>query len=133
MALTQRAASAAYRVGWLAVRRVPESWARWVFRQVADILWRRQGKGVQQLEANLRRVVPGATGQQLRQLSRAGMRSYLRYFMEAFRLPVMPRERIVSGMYVAGEEQTALTHLRAVAWSSPCRTQATLTLRRPGS
>ena len=113
MALTQRAASAAYRLGWLAVRRVPESWARWVFRQVADILWRRQGKGVQQLEANLRRVVPGATGQQLRQLSRAGMQSYLRYFMEAFRLPVMPRERIVSGMYVAGQEQTALTHLRA--------------------
>ena len=45
MALTQRAASAAYRAGWLAVRRVPESWARGVFRQVADILWRRQGKG----------------------------------------------------------------------------------------
>jgi hypothetical protein len=47
MALTQRAASAAYRLGWLMVRRVPESWARWVFRQIADILWRRQGKGVQ--------------------------------------------------------------------------------------
>jgi phosphatidylinositol dimannoside acyltransferase len=113
MALTQRAASAAYRLGWLVVCRVPESWARWVFRQIADILWRRQGKGVQQLEANLRRVVPGATGKQLRELSRAGMRSYLRYFMEAFRLLVMPRERIVSGMYVAGEEQAALTHLRA--------------------
>jgi KDO2-lipid IV(A) lauroyltransferase len=113
MMLTQRKASAAYRVGWLVVSRVPESWARWVFRQIANILWRRQGKGVQQLEANLRRVVPGATGKQLRQLSRAGMRSYLRYFMEAFRLPVMSRERIVSGMYVAGEEQTALAHLRA--------------------
>lgn len=62
MTLTQREASAAYRVGWLVVSRVPESWARWVFRQIADILWRRQGKGVQQLEANLRRVVPGATG-----------------------------------------------------------------------
>jgi phosphatidylinositol dimannoside acyltransferase len=57
--------------------------------------------------------VPGATGTQLRQLSRAGMRSYLRYFMEAFRLPVMPQERIVSGMHVAGQEQTALMHLRA--------------------
>jgi hypothetical protein len=75
MALTQRTASAAYRLGWLVVRRVPESWARWVFRQIADILWRRQGKGVQQLEANLRRVAPGATIKQLRELSRAGMRS----------------------------------------------------------
>ena len=45
MALTQRVASAAYRLGWLAVRRVPESWARWVFRQIADIRERRRQLG----------------------------------------------------------------------------------------
>jgi Bacterial lipid A biosynthesis acyltransferase/CorA-like Mg2+ transporter protein len=118
MALTQRAASAAYRLGWLVVRRVPEPWARWVFRQIADILWRRQGKSVQQLEANLRRVVPGATGKQLRELSRAGMRSYLRYFMEAFRLPVMPRERIVAqvratfGLHELAVEDAQNFHMR---------------------
>jgi hypothetical protein len=79
LALTQRAASAAYRAGWLVVRRVPESWARWVFRQVADILWRQQGKGVQQLEANLRGVVPGDTGTQLRQLSSPSARHITRW------------------------------------------------------
>jgi KDO2-lipid IV(A) lauroyltransferase len=41
------------------------------------------------------------------------MRSYLRYWVEAFRLPVMPRERITSGMSASGEEQAALAHLQA--------------------
>jgi phosphatidylinositol dimannoside acyltransferase len=112
MALAERATSAAYRAGWLAVRRIPEPAARWVFAQIADYLWRRRGKAVRQLESNLHRVVPAATGPELRRLSRAGMRSYLRYWVEAFRLPVMPPERITSGMSVSGEEQTALAHLQ---------------------
>jgi phosphatidylinositol dimannoside acyltransferase len=113
MALTDRAASAAYKAGWLAVRLIPEAVARWVFSRIADYLWRRRGKSVRQLEANLRRVVPGATDAELRQLSRAGMRSYLRYWVEAFRLPTMPLERITSEMSVGGEEQTALATIKA--------------------
>ncbi len=43
------------------------------------------------LEGNLRRVIGnGAPGGQLRGLSRQVMRSYARYWLEAFRLPVMP-------------------------------------------
>jgi phosphatidylinositol dimannoside acyltransferase len=113
VAVAERAASAAYRAGWLAVRRVPEPVARWAFAQIADYLWRRRGKAVRQLAANLHRVVPAASESELRQLSRAAMRSYLRYWMEAFRLPVMPQARITSGMSVSGEEQTALAHLQA--------------------
>ncbi len=113
MALGERAASEAYRAGWLAVRRVPEPVARWAFAQIADYLWRRHGRAVRQLEGNLHRVVPAATESELRRLSRASMRSYLRYWVEAFRLPVMPQERITSGMSVSGEEQAALTYLRA--------------------
>jgi phosphatidylinositol dimannoside acyltransferase len=113
MALTDRVLSAAYQAGWLAVRRLPEPVARWVFTRIADYLWRRRGKSVRQLEANLRRVVPRATDAELRQLSRAAMRSYLRYWLEAFRLPTMPRDRITSGMSVLGEEQTALAHIKA--------------------
>jgi KDO2-lipid IV(A) lauroyltransferase len=103
----------AYRGGWLAVRLLPESAARWIFTQIADYLWRRRGKSVRQLEANLRRVRPAASEGELRQLTRAGMRSYLRYWVEAFRLPTMPAERVTSGMSVAGEEHTALTHIKA--------------------
>jgi phosphatidylinositol dimannoside acyltransferase len=113
MALTDRAASAAYKAGWLAVRVIPERLARWVFARIADYLWRRRGKSVQQLEANLHRVAPDASDAELRKLSRAGMRSYLRYWVEAFRLPTMATERITSGMSVAGEEQSALAHIRA--------------------
>ncbi len=113
MALTDRAASAAYKAGWLAVRLIPERLAHWLFSQIADYLWRRQGKSVRQLEANLRRVAPTASDTESRQLSKAAMRSYLRYWVEAFRLPTMPTERIVAGMSVAGEEQTALAHIKA--------------------
>jgi phosphatidylinositol dimannoside acyltransferase len=113
MALAERASTVAYRAGWLAVRMIPESLARSIFNQIADYLWRRGGKSVRQLEANLRRVRPGASDAELRQLTRAGMRSYLRYWMEAFRLPSMPAERITSGMSVTGEEQTALSHIKA--------------------
>jgi phosphatidylinositol dimannoside acyltransferase len=113
MALAERASTAVYRAGWLAIRLIPEALARWIFTQIADYLWRRRGKSVRQLEANLRRVRPDATEAELRQLTRAGMRSYLRYWVEAFRLPTMPTERITSGMSVAGEEQTALSHVKA--------------------
>ena len=113
MSLGERASTVAYRAGWLAVRLIPEPAARWVFTQIADYLWRRRGKSVRQLQANLRRVRPAASGAELRQLTRAGMRSYLRYWVEAFRLPTMPRERIASGMSVDGEEQVALTHIKA--------------------
>jgi phosphatidylinositol dimannoside acyltransferase len=113
MAITDRVLAVAYRVGWLAVRHLPEPVTRWVFTGIADYLWRRRGKAVRQLEGNLRRVVPGATDAELRNLSRAAMRSYLRYWLEAFRLPTMSRDRITSGMSVAGEEQTALAHIKA--------------------
>jgi lauroyl/myristoyl acyltransferase len=103
----------AYRAGWLAVRLIPEPLARRIFTQIADYLWRRRGKSVRQLEANLRRVRPDASDADLRQLTRAGMRSYLRYWMEAFRLPTMSTERITSGMTVVGEEQTALSYIKA--------------------
>jgi phosphatidylinositol dimannoside acyltransferase len=113
MSLAERASTAAYRAGWLAVRLIPEPMARWIFTQIADYLWRRRGRSVRQLEANLRRVRPDASDAELGQLTRAGMRSYLRYWMEAFRLPTMSMERITSGMTVVGEEQTALSHIKA--------------------
>src|SRR5215472_9051938 len=113
MSLGERASTLAYRAGWLAVRLLPERVARWIFTRIADYLWWRRGKSVRQLEANLRRVRPHATEAELRQLTRAGMRSYLRYWVEAFRLPTMPTGRITTGMSVVGEEQAALTHIKA--------------------
>src|SRR6266700_7952602 len=108
-----RLIDAGYGLGWSVVCRAPESWADWAFRSVADIAWRRQGPRLQVLEANLRRVLgPAATGGELRALSREAMRSYARYWMEVFRLPVISPERIVADMRSTGEE-TLFAHLDA--------------------
>lgn len=88
---------ALYGLGWSTVKRLPEPAAVRLGRTIADLAWRQHGKGVERLESNLARVVPGATPERLRELSRAGMRSYLRYWMESFRLPAWSPERISSG------------------------------------
>ncbi|NED83929.1 phosphatidylinositol mannoside acyltransferase, partial [Streptomyces sp. SID11233] len=64
---------------------------------IADQTWKKHGKAVRQLEANLRRVVPDASPERISRLSRAGMRSYLRYWMESFRLPAWSEERVRLG------------------------------------
>ncbi|PYC76335.1 phosphatidylinositol mannoside acyltransferase [Streptomyces tateyamensis] len=94
----------AYAAGWATVKLLPEPVARALGNTLADFTWRRQGKGVRQLEANLRRVRPGASPAELRELSRAGMRSYLRYWMESFRLPVWNDRKIADSMRVDGIE-----------------------------
>src|SRR5690348_13659256 len=73
-----------------------------------------RAKGVQVLEGNLRRVIGSeAPGGQLRALSRQAMRSYARYWLEAFRLPVMPADRLAGGMRDSGHIRTAFEYLAA--------------------
>jgi KDO2-lipid IV(A) lauroyltransferase len=88
---------ALYGAGWGAVKRLPEPVANRLGRDIADLAWRRRGKGVARLESNLRRIVPDVDEERLRELSRAGMRSYLRYWMESFRLPAWSKERVRDG------------------------------------
>src|ERR1700722_18868811 len=103
-----------YALGWSALCRVPESWAAAAFSEVADIAWRRQGKGVTILEGNLLRVLgPETAGKQLRAASREAMQSYARYWLEVFRLPVIPKERLVTETVEAGAVETMLGHLAA--------------------
>ena len=103
-----------FSAGWKLVCRMPENWARALFMGFAEVAWRRQGPRVQVLEANLERVLgPDADGKQLRALSLEGMRSYARYYLEVFRLPVISRQRILDDMRCTGEEQTALACLKA--------------------
>src|SRR5690348_11874050 len=105
-ALKGRVTAASYAAAWWLVCRVPESWGRWVFQQAGEIAWRRQGPGVQLLEANLRRVVgQEPSGKELRALSRAGMHSYARYWFEVFRLPVISPERLIADMHCEGKDR----------------------------
>ncbi|MFI8827229.1 phosphatidylinositol mannoside acyltransferase [Streptomyces sp. NPDC053431] len=85
-----------YGLGWATVKKLPEPVARGLGRRIADTAWKRRGKSVLRLESNLARVVPDASPQRLAELSRAGMRSYMRYWMESFRLPTWSRKRAAS-------------------------------------
>ncbi|KAA9374636.1 phosphatidylinositol mannoside acyltransferase [Microbispora cellulosiformans] len=103
--LADRAVAAAYAAGWAVVRHVPEGTAAWFFRVLADRLWRRRGRSVRRLEVNLARVVGADPGDPaVRDLSRAGMRSYFRYWMESFRFTAYTRERILDGTRFIGAE-----------------------------
>ena len=89
-------------------------WAQRGFRFAADRAWRRRGPGVQVLEGNLRRVIGSqAPGGELRALSRQAMRSYARYWLEAFRLPVMPAGRLIGGVHDTGHLRAAFEYLAA--------------------
>ncbi|MGX5208531.1 phosphatidylinositol mannoside acyltransferase [Streptomyces violaceus] len=92
-----RLTDALYGLGWSTVRKLPEPVAVRLGRTIADLAWKQRGKGVQRLESNYARVVPDAGPERLAELSRAGMRSYLRYWMESFRLPAWSKERIKGG------------------------------------
>lgn len=97
MSAADRLTDSLYGLGWSTVKKLPEPVAVRLGRTIADLAWKRRGKGVRRLEANYARVVPDATAERLAELSRAGMRSYLRYWMESFRLPAWSAERVKAG------------------------------------
>jgi KDO2-lipid IV(A) lauroyltransferase len=92
-----RLTDALYGLGWSTVKKLPEPVAVRLGHTIADLAWKQRGKGVRRLESNYARVVPDAGPERLAELSRAGMRSYLRYWMESFRLPAWSKERIRGG------------------------------------
>jgi lauroyl/myristoyl acyltransferase len=85
------------------VPRLPAPVAAGLFRAVADVAWALRIGGVRQLEANLSRVSPGADRRALRRLSRAGMRSYMRYYEEALRLPSVSSEQLAHRVRTTGD------------------------------
>lgn len=103
--LRDRLTDGLYGLGWGAVKTLPEPVAQALFRTLADQVWKRRGKSVLRLESNLARVVPDADAARLAELSKAGMRSYMRYWMESFRLPTWTPERIRASTEVDGVQR----------------------------
>jgi KDO2-lipid IV(A) lauroyltransferase len=98
--LKDRLTDGLYGLGWSTVKKLPEPVAAGLGRRIADTAWKRRGASVLRLEANLARVVPDATPERLAALSKAGMRSYMRYWMESFRLPTWSTERVASSVSI---------------------------------
>jgi len=94
----------AYRLAWRVGARAPGVLVRGLTTLGADIAWARRGAGVRRLEANLARVRPELDARGLRHLSRAGMRSYMRYFGEAFTLRGLSADQLAARVRVDGIE-----------------------------
>ncbi|TQK43358.1 KDO2-lipid IV(A) lauroyltransferase [Streptomyces sp. SLBN-118] len=98
--MRERLTDGLYGLGWSTVKKLPEPVAAALGRTIADIAWKRRGKSVLRLESNLARVVPDAGPERLAELSKAGMRSYMRYWMESFRLPTWSAERVSDNVQI---------------------------------
>jgi len=87
-------ADVGFGAGWAAVKRLPEPVVDRAFQSVADRTYRRNGPAVRQLRANLARVLPDVRAGELESTTREGVRRYLRYWSETFRLPAWSPERV---------------------------------------
>ena len=106
-------AALGYLAGWRLVRLVPERWVNAAFRFGADKACD-DGRGMEQLRRNLARVV--GPEHVTRRLVRDSVRSYARYWAEAFRLPSIAGDpdlidRLAAG--VEGEERFAESFRRS--------------------
>jgi KDO2-lipid IV(A) lauroyltransferase len=109
--VTGRAVDIGFASGWRLVRALPEARAAALFQAGADVGTRRDGRGVQQLRRNLRRVIgPEPTSHDLDDLVQRALRSYARYWMETFRLPSMDRVDVAGRVAADGAEHIDAAH-----------------------
>jgi lauroyl/myristoyl acyltransferase len=100
-----RLSDSGFAAGWHAVRLLPEPAARAAFDRAGRWAAGRDGTGTRQLRANLRVVTGGRLSEkELTELTTRAVRSYARYWQEAFRLPALRSERLVAGTEVVGLE-----------------------------
>ncbi|WP_063061082.1 phosphatidylinositol mannoside acyltransferase [Nocardia sienata] len=116
-----KASDRGYAAGWRLVRALPDRAARTLFDRGADFAARKGGP--LQLRRNLARVVGVAAEAVPDELVRASMRSYARYWREAFRLPTMDHAELVESgrITVIGREHldAALARGRGVVFVLP--------------
>jgi len=96
-----------FALAWRVVPRMPRWLARGIFDAVALAAHTGRIGGVQQLERNLDRLTGGLSPRELRRLSRAGMRSYMRYYCESFQLPGMSEAEVDARVRATGQERVA--------------------------
>ncbi len=106
MTTKDRAWDLGYAAGWRLVRALPQQWAMRSFEVAADRAAR--GGGPIQLRRNLARVLSTTAAQVPDDLVRASLRSYARYWCEAFRLPSMDPVRLAATIDSAA---TGLEHI----------------------
>lgn len=105
MKLTERVIDAGFWLGWNVLWILPAPIAYRLFDFVAKVSWRKQIRGVRQLELNLSRVLGcEVSDPRIRSLSREAMRSYMRYYCETFLLPRWSDEQLVDSVVALNAE-----------------------------
>jgi lauroyl/myristoyl acyltransferase len=94
----------AYLLAWRLIGVMPEKLAYLLANKISDYLYKKNGKGVKRLRSNYARVQPSISEIELDDLTKAGMRSYLRYWIDTFRLNKWSKERIISTTTVINEQ-----------------------------
>nr|WP_221247435.1 phosphatidylinositol mannoside acyltransferase [Gordonia humi] len=106
--LTDLVSDLGYRAGWAAVKHSPEALARGVFDAAGTFAGRRNG-GPVQLRKNLARVIGAPTAADVPDaLVEEAMRSYARYWREAFRLPTTDPDDIVASVSMTDHDRRAI-------------------------
>ena len=86
----------AFALARAAVERRPESVGRALLSAAGTAMGLSGSAGARRLRANQARIRPGLGPVRARLLSAAAMRSYMRYYYECFRLPVLGEDRILA-------------------------------------
>jgi lipid A biosynthesis lauroyl acyltransferase len=86
----------AFALARAAVERLPESVGRALFSAAGTAMGLSGSTGARRLRANQARIRPGLGPVRARLLSAAAMRSYMRYYYECFRLPILGEDRILA-------------------------------------
>ena len=92
-----------YLFAWKVIGILPEKTAYKLANFVSDRIFRRNGKGVKRLRSNYKRVMPNISERELEELTKDGMRSYLRYWFDTFRLNKWSKSRIIETTFVVHE------------------------------
>ena len=92
-----------YLLAWKVIGVLPEKSAYKLANVISDRVYSKNGKGVKRLRSNYRRVMPNISERQLDELTKDGMRSYLRYWFDTFRLNKWSKSRIIETTFVVRE------------------------------
>ena len=93
-----------FTLGWAILKYLPEQLGRKIFTAIADRVYKKNGRSVQQLRANLKQVT-SLTGENLERLTKAGVRSYFKYWYEAFVIHTWNKEKINTNFVMLNKDK----------------------------
>ena len=93
----------AYATAWRITRALPARTAYGIFGWIGEQVYRRNPSAVKRMRSNFARVRPELDERELEALVQQGMRSYMRYWCDTFRLPSWSRESTMKSVVVENE------------------------------